>query len=117
MTAAYVALAMVQTSKTLDTQEGTCGVWKSQDALSSILVVTVWELTDDVPVKSDYGFPFTFAVDKAGLRTTMATGYAHTLKEACEKALIARNEVLSEAVREAKPNPYMRSKLADVSKR
>jgi hypothetical protein len=77
MTAAYVALAMVQTSKTLDTQEGTCGVWKSQDALSSILVVTVWELTDDVPVKSDYGFPFTFAVDKAGLRTTMATGYAH----------------------------------------
>ena len=118
MTTAIVALAIVQTSNRNDTQEGTCGVWQSKDALSSVLKVIVWELTDDVPVRSEYGFPYMFSVEKTEFRSeSLATGYARTLEEACDKAASARLAVLLEAVREAKPQAHNKEKLEQASKR
>lgn len=77
---------------------GTRRIYHSKDELTMVLRVVVFEVTKDVPARCDSVFPFQYSVEKTFNRTVVASGYADTLEEACEKASKSRFNILWNAV-------------------
>jgi hypothetical protein len=77
---------------------GTRRIYHSKDELTMVLRVVVFEVTKDVPARCDSVFPFQYSVEKTFNRTVVASGYAETLEEACEKASKSRFNILWNAV-------------------